>query len=164
MPNVIFSHTLTVVASLVLLAIAGAGVAEACPLATDSKGNYWPAENIRCLRQAAEQGDILSQHSLGMEYFVGDETSQDYGEAAKWFLRSADQGNPASQFMLSAMYVKGEGVPKDIVQAYMWLILSSAQGIAQARDARDVLAEKMTTAQIIEAQKLAREWKPKAER
>jgi TPR repeat protein len=163
MPNLIPLRAALAV-SLMFVAIAGARVAEACPLATDSKGNYSPAENIRCLRQAAEQGDFLSQHSLGMEYFVGDDTPQDYGEAAKWFHRSADQGNPASQFMLSAMYVKGEGVPKDIVQAYMWLILSAAQGVAQATWARDVLAEKMTTAQIIEAQKLAREWKPKPER
>jgi TPR repeat protein len=149
--------------ALALLSAAGASVAEACPLATDNKGNYSPTEHIRCLRQAAEQGDFLSQHLLGMAYFVGDETPQDYDEAAKWFHRSADQGDPTSQFMLSAMYVKGEGVPKDIVQAYMWLILSAAQGIAQAREARDILAKKMTTAQIIEAQKLAREWKPKPE-
>jgi hypothetical protein len=30
--------------------------------------------------------------------------------------------------------------------------------------ARDNVAQKMTSAQIAEAQKLAREWKPKAER
>ncbi len=50
---------------------------------------------------------------------------------------------------------------QDYVQAHMWYSLAAAQGEKEASKGRDILAEKMTPAQIAEAQKLAREWKPK---
>jgi hypothetical protein len=147
------------------MAIAGADVAAACPVATDKDGNFSPAEHVRCLREEAERGDMLSQHSLGLAYLVGDATPQDYEEAAKWFRRAANQGHPTSQFHLSAMYKSGRGgVPKDIVLSLMWLTLSAAQGNEYAMLARDRVEQEMTPAQIAEAQKLAREWKPKPER
>jgi len=43
----------------------------------------------------------------------------------------------------------------------MWYNLAAARGQKDARKFRDSLAEKMTPAQIAEAQRLAREWKPK---
>jgi uncharacterized protein len=42
--------------------------------------------------------------------------------------------------------------------------VSGAMGYEDARELRDGLAEHMTPAQIAEAQRLAREWKPKPER
>ena len=66
-----------------------------------------------------------------------------------------------AQFSLGVMYSKGRGVPQDYVQAHMWVNLAAAQGIEDARELRDILAELMTPAQIAEAQRLAREWKPK---
>jgi len=59
------------------------------------------------------------------------------------------------------MYYKGEGVPQDYVKAHMWVNLAGAKGDEEAIKARDSIAERMTPAQIAEAQKLAREWKPK---
>jgi hypothetical protein len=47
------------------------------------------------------------------------------------------------------------------VQARMWFNLAAAQGVKQAAEARDRLAPKMSSVQIEEAQRLAREWKPK---
>jgi hypothetical protein len=62
------------------------------------------------------------------------------------------------------MYKDGKGVPQDYVRAYMWLNLSTASqpaGFAEfSAKQRDEVASKMTPAQIAEAQKLAREWKP----
>jgi hypothetical protein len=43
----------------------------------------------------------------------------------------------------------------------MWFSLSAAQGDKDGAKGRDMVARKMTPAQIAEAQKLAREWKPK---
>jgi hypothetical protein len=43
----------------------------------------------------------------------------------------------------------------------MWYNLAAAHGEKSAFASRDALAEHMTPAQIAEAQKLAREWKPK---
>jgi uncharacterized protein len=63
------------------------------------------------------------------------------------------------------MYNKGQGVPQDYVQAHMWFNLSAGRSpLGDVHDAavqeRDTVATKMTPAQIAEAQKLAREWKP----
>ena len=59
-------------------------------------------------------------------------------------------------------------VPQDYVLAHMWLNLAASKSSGKERDAyaasRDSLAEKMTREQISEAQKLAREWKPKGEK
>jgi uncharacterized protein len=62
------------------------------------------------------------------------------------------------------MYQFGEGVQQDYVQAHMWFNLSAAQDWVAAKTDRAELERKMTRAQIAEAQKLARDWKPKSER
>ena len=62
------------------------------------------------------------------------------------------------------MYLQGKGVPQDNVLAHMWFNLSAAQGSEDARTYRDNVAKLMTPDQIAEAQRLAREWKPAAER
>jgi hypothetical protein len=61
------------------------------------------------------------------------------------------------------MYGTGRGVTQDYVQAHMWFNLAAAQGRPNAENGRDRIARLMTPAQIAEAQKLAREWKPKPE-
>jgi uncharacterized protein len=43
----------------------------------------------------------------------------------------------------------------------MWYNLSAAHGEQRAAEARDALAQQMTPAQIAEAQRFAKEWKPK---
>ena len=61
------------------------------------------------------------------------------------------------------MYHNGYGVPRNYVQANFWFSLSVAQGHEGGRSNREIIARKMTPAQIAEAQNLAREWKPKKE-
>jgi TPR repeat protein len=85
---------------------------------------------------------------------------QDYAEAAKWYRKAAEQGDICSQYELGMMYEDGHGVPQDFVQAYMWFDLEAAQGLPNGQDKRDSIAKKMTPAQIAEAQRLTREWKP----
>jgi uncharacterized protein len=153
----------TLIASFLLAATAKTGVAAAC-LGVDTQGKYSATEHIRCLREQSDQGDFLAQHQLGLIYYDGVDVPRDYEEALKWFRRAADQGHPGAQFMLGSMYVAGYGVQEDLIRAYMWANLSSAQGYEPAIAARDILEKRMTPAQIAEAQKLAREWKPKVAR
>jgi hypothetical protein len=89
----------------------------------------------------------------------------------KWYRLAADQGNPNAQNNLGHMYRNGEGAPQDYVQAHMWFNLAASRIPASEKkerdnaiEARDFTASKMTPAQIAEAQRLAREWKPKPER
>ena len=55
----------------------------------------------------------------------------------------------------------GEGGPLDLVQAHMWYSLAAGNGHAAATVYRNELTRQMTPAQITEAHKRAREWKPK---
>jgi hypothetical protein len=88
----------------------------------------------------------------------------DYVEAMKWFQKAAEQDNATAQFGLGAMYANGHGVPRDRVRAQMWLTLAAAHGDQEAVKYRDILAERLTPAELAEARKLAREWKPKSAR
>ena len=93
---------------------------------------------------------------------------QDVAEAVRWYRLAADQGQAGAQFNLGAMYANGEGVPQNSVQAHMWFDLAAAQTAGEDRSqyvkARDAVAKRMTAERIAEAQRLAREWKPTAER
>ena len=111
-------------------------------------------------RKAAEQGNAGAQFLLGSMYAIGEGVSQDFAAALPWFRKAAEQGNAGAQLGLGLMYDNGHGVRQDYVQAHMWFNLSGAQGDADAIKKRDAVAAKMTPAQIAEAQKLAREWKP----
>jgi TPR repeat protein len=117
------------------------------------------------LEQAAAQGDAGAQYNLGQLYYDGQGVPQDYAKARQWYEQAAIQGHAKAQNNLGGLYTFGEGVPKDDIQAYMWLNLAAAHSMGdeqnQAADNRDVVARRMTPAQIAEAQKLAREWKPK---
>ncbi len=81
----------------------------------------------------------------------------------KWYRKAAEQGNADAQTTLGVMYANGEGVPEDFIQAHMWFNLAAAQGNELGRENRDIVAERMTPAQVAEAQRLAREWKPTTE-
>jgi TPR repeat protein len=143
------------------------------------------AESLKWLRRAAEQGDALGQTSLGINYEMGEGVPRDYAEGVKWLRKGAEQGNVMSQFWLSFMYENGSGgVPQDYVLAYMWFILGAAHAEASVAEMahrysldlpkapmpvldftkeRGELTAKMTPEQIAEAQRLAREWKPRSE-
>ncbi len=87
----------------------------------------------------------------------------------KWYRKAAEQGVARAQYNLGFMYSHSQGVPQDYVQAHMWYNLAAsrfAPGSNRDRAVknRDIIAAKMTPAQIAEAQRLAREWKPKPKR
>lgn len=109
----------------------------------------------------AEQGDAEEQFKLGEIYYYGKGIPSNFEEAEKWYRKSAEQGNAKAQFWLGWMCRYGIGTPQDYVMAHMWFNLSAAQGNAKAEKNRDIMAEKMTSVQVAEAQKLAREWKTK---
>jgi hypothetical protein len=113
---------------------------------------------------AAEQGDALAQYNLGVMYAKGQGVVQDYKEAAKWYRLAAEQGSAEAQSNLGFLYEEGQGVPQDYVEAHMWFNLGGASGDARGIKNRDIIARKMTPEQIAEAQRRAREWKPKTGR
>ena len=85
---------------------------------------------------------------------------RDYATAVRLFRPLGEQGDANAQYNLGVLYDNGLGVPQDRVRAYMWLDLAAMQGRESAATMRDLVARLMTPAQISEAQKMAREWKP----
>ena len=122
-------------------------------------------EALRWYRQSAERGYLPAQIMLAEMYYRGRAVPVDYAEAAKWYRQAAYQGYATAMFILGSLYGAGQGVPQDFVQAYMWFTVSSAQGSEAARQnalkMRELVTQRMTPAQIKEAEKLAQEWKPK---
>ena len=77
-----------------------------------------------------------------------------------WNRKAAERGDAPAQGLLGVQYGSGEGVPQDYVIAHMWFNLAAAQGLKEGVTGREWVAALMTSTQIAEAQKLAREWKP----
>ena len=121
-------------------------------------------EAARWYRLAADQGLAEAQYNLGLMYAEGEGVPQDDAEAARWYRLAADQGDAKAQKNLGLMYDLGQGIPQDRVAGHMWLSLAAAQTSAEDRDRyaemRDLAAEEMTPEQVVEAQRLAREWTP----
>jgi uncharacterized protein len=124
------------------------------------------AEAVRWYHRAAEQGNARAQAKLGLIYKQGHGVEQDYGETVKWYRRAAEQGHADVQSNLGTMYANGQGISQDYVEAHKWLNLSaSSLPPGEDRDRtiinRNKVEMRMTPAQLAEAQRLAREWKPK---
>ena len=117
-------------------------------------------------RKAADQGNADAQYDLGVAYEHGQGVPKDDAQAAAWLRKAADQGDAFAQENLGSMYATGHGVTQDYAQAHMWFSLSASRApYAALRDlaveGRDEVAVKMKPAQRAEAQRMAREWKPK---
>jgi len=125
-------------------------------------------EAVKWFRRAADQDDVVGNFYLGVMFADGRGVPQDYAEAAKWYRLAADLGDAQAQYNLGLAYAKGEGVARHYVSAHMWFNLAAARFPAsdlRSRSAavrnRDLVAGNMTPEQLAEAQKLARDWKPK---
>lgn len=122
------------------------------------------AEAATWYRRAADQGYAPAQFNLGVMLGAGRGVPKDDVEAAKWYRKAAEQGDAGAQFNLGARYNNGRGVPQDNVQAYKWWTLSKEIASAgsdvfeSAAKNRDILAGKMSQAEIETARRDAAVW------
>ena len=114
-------------------------------------------EAVYWYRLAVEQGYAIAQYNLGLMYEKGKGVPQDDKEAVRLYRLAAEQGYADAQGNLGVMYVFGKGVTKDFVYAHMWGNIALMNGDERGELVRDGVAEKMTSSQIEEAQRLARE-------
>ena len=119
------------------------------------------AEAVTWYRLAVAQGDARAQFNLGNMYGKGQGVAQDYAEAVKWYRLAAERGIANAQNNLGWMYSTGQGVTQDYVRAHLWLNLGAASGAANSVKNRDMVARKMTSQQIAQAQKMASDCKQK---
>ena len=121
------------------------------------------ADSVTAVRTLAEQGDAEAQFALGTMYRDGQGVRRDYDEALRWWRKAAEQGVVEAQYALGNIYSGGTGIARDNVLAYMWYSIATAQTAdewlrAIAGTNRDVLAARMTPADVSKAQRLAAEW------
>ena len=116
----------------------------------DKEAVYW-------YKLAVEQGYAIAQYNLGLMYEKGKGVPQDDKEAVRLYRLAAEQGYADAQGNLGVMYVFGKGVTKDFVYAHMWGNIALMNGNERGELVRGHVAEKMTSSQIEEAQRLARE-------
>jgi len=124
-----------------------------------------PGDAAMWYRKAADQNLAAAQHALGNCYFEGYGVTKDIPDGVIWTRKAAEQGFAPAEDALGMCYAKGKGMPQDYLEAYKWFDLAAAQGGEHNTDAKINLsmAERaMTPEQITQAQKLARDFKPRA--
>ncbi len=121
--------------------------------------NYKTA--VKWYTLAAEQGNAAAEHNLGFMYHQGQGVPRNYKTAVKWYTLAAEKGIADAQHNLSTMYAAGLGVKVNWVYAHMWINLAASNGSMNATELREIAEKRMTSDQIAEAQRLAREWKAK---
>lgn len=123
---------------------------------------------VRIWKVWADKGNAEARTLLGAMYWSGEGVPRDHKEAARLYLLAANQGYARAQNNIGFMLGFGEGTPPpDDVEAYKWLSLAIANYTARNQDRLDqarkdlaTLAGRMTPAQIAEAERRARAFKP----
>lgn len=64
--------------------------------------------------------NALKLRNIGLEYYFGRGTKQDYAIAFRYLELAAKMGDKDAQIYLSSMYFKGEGVKRDVNQSEYW--------------------------------------------
>ena len=93
----------------------------------DSKDFHWH-KDFYWYENAAKNGDVNAQATLGLAYFEGEEIAQDYKKAFYWLEKAAKQGEVYAQGLLGHMYIEGLGAQKNPKKAFYWLEKAAKQG------------------------------------
>ena len=108
-------------------------------------------------RFGEEPGAEIFLFYLGQRYDKGKGVLQDHKEAFRWFMKAAERGHAAAQTNVGVKYYNGNGTLQDHAKAHIWFNLAAANGNEAGKEYRDLSAEEMTSDQIADAQKMARE-------
>jgi tetratricopeptide (TPR) repeat protein len=122
------------------------------------KSNF--TEALKWFRKSAEQGNPDAQNSLGQMYEDGEGVIQNYSLAAKWYRKAAEHvpdlgGAGQGRNNLGMLYLSGQGVPRDYAQAFVWFKISGPESNPNL----SVAKAHMTPEAILEAERLAADWK-----
>lgn len=126
------------------------------------------ATAVRIWKVWAGKGNAEARTLLGAMYWSGEGVPRDHKEAARLYLLAANQGYARAQNDIGFMLGFGEGIPpQDNVEAYKWLTLAVKGYTAKNQDRLDqtrkdlaTLAKRMSPAQIAEAERRAKAFKP----
>lgn len=88
------------------------------------------AARLKEYKKLAGQNQPMAQYNLGMLYYNGQGTAQDYKEALKWWRRAAERHHAPSQDMIARCYRDGTGVKASDKEAAQWWSRAAADGHA----------------------------------
>ena len=115
----------------------------------------------------ADKGNAEARTLLGAMYWSGEGVPRDHNQAARLYLLAANQGYARAQNDIGFMLGFEGPPPHDDVEAYKWLSLAVQRYTAKNQDRLDqakkdkaTLAARMTPAQVTEAERRAKAWKP----
>ena len=115
-------------------------------------------EAVKWYKLSAEQGNSDAQNNLATMYAEGEGVNKDYKKAIKWYELAAQQGNFDAPNNLGTMYLQGIEVRRNYIVAYMWFHLGEMKGDRAAVANRKFVEKRMTSKEIIEANKQVSEW------
>ena len=96
---------------------------------------YIPTPDFGLLKEKAETGDAKAQNDLGYHYSFGQDVTQNFVEAFRWFELSAQQGFAEAQNNMARCYHYGRGVEKDLRLVSSALVFSFRAESRQRRPA-----------------------------
>jgi TPR repeat protein len=111
---------------------AGASQADVLITADRAMAEGKPAEAVRLLTEAANNGVARAQARLAWYYETGRGVERNLEKAAFWFERAAQGGNGEAMYALSVMFATGAGQTRDPVVAENWLRKSATAGYPPA--------------------------------
>jgi S1-C subfamily serine protease len=124
--------------------------------------------------RAAHAGDSNAALALARAYEGGVGVERHPVRAAQWMQHAADQRNPAAQVALAQWYLSGQVVERSPLHAYAWAQIA-AESALRVGDAAlaDLLSQRAAAVrrqaagllsgdQLIDGQRMSREWRPQA--
>lgn len=124
------------------------------------KKDYYKAFSL--IKAAADKGSLLdeAQLTLGHMFVYGYGTVQNYANGVTYFKAAMNQGNTDAYSLLADTYLAGKLVPQDVIMAHALLNLAASEGIDGAAERRDKIGAGMKLEMLMQAQKMADEFKP----
>jgi TPR repeat protein len=116
------------------------------------------AEAVKWITLASDAGHIPAHARLGFLYDNMKGSLRDRSLAFKYYLKSAIHGERESQYIVGNRLLKGDGVAIDGLAAYAWFNVCAASFHRDAGVMRDLISLELSPAQIVEAQKLSRQF------
>lgn len=125
----------------------------------DGKGvDKDPAKAMEYWQKASDQGHIAATNFLGLAYKNGDGVAVDAAKSFQLFMVTAEQGNPMGLFEAAVALDTGLGTEADKLKAYTYANIAAARAHPEAPDLRDRIEAQLTSDEVNQAQKAAREW------
>jgi len=107
---------------------------------------------------SGEAGFEKAYVELARMYREGHGVEQDFAKSFFWSIKAADAGDVGAQLQVADSFAFGLGVKRNPVEAYKWYEVAMHYWGSLAVNARDLVAESMSSDQIATAKQRAQTW------